>query len=111
MPELGRFKAEFFKALAHPLRVAILDSLRDGERTVNDLCANLRVEQSTLSQQLAVLRGRNIVTGRKEGLNVYYSVADPLVFSLLDVAKQIFNNHLVGIKHMLVGLRRAGGTR
>lgn len=101
MPELGRFKAEFFKALAHPLRVAILDSLRDGERTVNDLCANLRVEQSTLSQQLAVLRNRDIVAGRKEGLNVFYSVNDPTVFKLLDVARQIFNNHLISIKDML----------
>jgi ArsR family transcriptional regulator len=109
--DLGRFKADFFKALAHPLRIAVIDALRGGELAVAELSARLKVEQSTLSQQLAVLRGRNIVTGRKEGLNVYYSVADPLVFSLLDVAKQIFNNHLVGIKHMLVGLRRAGGTR
>ena len=86
MPELGRFKAEFFKALAHPLRIAILDSLRDGERTVNELCVALRVEQSSLSQQLAVLRTRDIVSGRKEGLNVFYSVNDPTVFKLLDVA-------------------------
>src|SRR5689334_13490312 len=73
VPDLGRFKAEFFKALAHPLRIAILDSLRDGESSVNDLCARLKVEQSSLSQQLAVLRNRNIVTARKDGLNVYYS--------------------------------------
>lgn|SRR5690242_16081299 len=101
MPELGRFKAEFFKALAHPLRIAILDSLRQGERTVNELCTALRVEQSSLSQQLAVLRNRDIVAGRKEGLNVYYSVNDATVFKLLDVARQIFNNQLISIKGML----------
>jgi len=101
MPTLGQFKAEFFKALAHPLRIAVLDALRDGESGVNELCETLNVEQSTLSQQLAVLRSRNIVIGRKEGLNVYYSVRDTTVFKLLDVAKQIFNNHLIDVKSML----------
>src|SRR3989440_9190222 len=83
MTDLGRFKAEFFKALAHPLRIAVLDALRKGEVGVNDLCSILDVEQSTLSQQLDVLRNRNIVTGRKEGLNVFYSVPEPAVFKLL----------------------------
>jgi DNA-binding transcriptional ArsR family regulator len=111
MPELGQFKAEFFKALAHPLRIAILDALRSGESTVNDLCAKLNVEQSTLSQQLAVLRNRNIVAGRKVGLNVYYSVPDATVFKLLDVAKQIFNNQLVDVKSMLADIKSASARR
>ena len=111
MPDLGRFKAEFFKALAHPLRIAILDSLRDGEAGVNQLCQRLSVEQATLSQQLAVLRNRNIVEGRKEGLNVYYSVRDTTVFKLLDVAKQIFNNHLIDVKAMLSEIGSAAGSR
>ena len=110
MPDLGRFKAEFFKALAHPLRIAVIDALRGGECGVNDLCAALNVEQSTLSQQLAVLRNRNIVVGRKEGLNVYYSVRDTTVFKLLDVAKQIFNNHLIDVKSMLSEIN-AGSVR
>lgn len=101
MTDLGRFKAEFFKALAHPLRIAILDALRKGELGVNELCAALNAEQSTLSQQLGVLRNRSVVVGRKEGLNVYYSVRDTTVFKLLDVAKQIFNNQLIDVKHML----------
>jgi ArsR family transcriptional regulator len=110
MPDLGRFKAEFFKALSHPLRIAVIDVLRGGECGVNDLCATLNVEQSTLSQQLAVLRNRNIVVGRKEGLNVYYSVRDTTVFKLLDVAKQIFNNHLIDVKSMLSEIN-GGSTR
>ena len=109
--QLGAFKADFFKALAHPLRIAIIDSLRDGEFGVNELCERLRVEQSTLSQQLAVLRSRNIVVGRKEGLNVYYSVSDTTVFKLLDVAKQIFNNQLIGFKDMLHEMTRPAGKR
>lgn len=101
MPELSQFKAEFFKALAHPLRIRILDELRRGEVGVNDLCARMEVEQSTLSQQLAVLRNRNIVVGRKDGQSVFYSVRDPEIFKLLDVARKIFNNHLIDVKDML----------
>ena len=101
MSDLGRFKAEFFKALAHPLRIAVLDLLREGERGVNELSSLLRVEQSALSQQLAVLRNKNIVVARKEGLNVYYSVRDKTVFRLLDVAKQIFSNQLISVQDML----------
>ena len=101
MPELSQFKAEFFKALAHPLRIRILDELRRSEVGVNDLCVRLDVEQSTLSQQLAVLRSRSIVVGRKDGQSVFYSVPDPEIFKLLDVAKKIFNNHLIDVKDLL----------
>ena len=107
MSELSQFKAEFFKALAHPLRIRILDSLREGELGVNELCSRLKVEQSNLSQQLAVLRGRNLVAGRKEGNNVYYSVQDREIFRLLDVAKSIFNNRLIDVRDMLSELHAA----
>ncbi len=111
MSDLGRFKAEFFKALAHPLRIAVLDALRNGERSVNELCLALDVEQGTLSQQLAVLRSRNMVTARKNGLNVYYSVRDITVFKLLDIAKQIFNNQLIDFKDMLSEMNRSSARR
>ena len=107
MPELSQFNAEFFKALAHPLRIRILDLLRSGELGVNELCARLEVEQSTLSQQLAILRTRDIVTSRKRGNNVLYSVKDAATFKLLDVARDIFNNHLVNAKHLLSQLEVA----
>ena len=105
MSEISQFKAEFFKALAHPHRIRILDALRAGELGVNELSAQLKLEQSNLSQQLAVLRSRNIVVGRKEGNNVYYSVRDPEIFGLLDVAKTIFNNHLIDIQNLLSQLK------
>ena len=101
MPQqLANFKAEFFKALAHPIRIRILDCLRDGEKGVNELSEILKIEPANVSQQLAILRVRNIVIGRKAGSNVYYSVSDATLFRLLDVAKDIFNNHLVGVRDM-----------
>jgi DNA-binding transcriptional ArsR family regulator len=110
MPELATFTAEFFKALAHPLRIKILNALRQGEVGVNDLSARLEVEQSTLSQQLAVLRKSNIVVGRKEAQNVFYSVRDPAIFLLLDEAKKVFNNHLIDIRDLLAQLTPSGGN-
>jgi len=99
--QLSRFKAEFFKALAHPLRISILDALRDGELTVNEISQRFKVEPANASQQLAVLRNKNIIVARKEGSSVYYSVSDSTLFKLLDVARDIFNNHLVGVRSML----------
>src|ERR1035441_3077788 len=103
MPELPQFTAEFFKALAHPMRIRILDALRSGEVGVNELSTRLKVEHSTLSQQLAVLRKSSIVVGRKVGQNVYYSVPDRAIFHLLDDARQVFNNHLVDIRDLQIG--------
>lgn len=98
---LRRFKAEFFKALAHPARIQILESLRTGELSVTELQEILVIEPSSVSQQLAVLRNKNIVETRKAGTNVYYSVRDPAVFELFEVARRIFNNHLIDTRSIL----------
>jgi ArsR family transcriptional regulator len=98
---LRRFKAEFFKALGHPMRILLLDSLRSGEKSVNELQAALGIDQSSVSRQLAVLRTRNIVEDRKEGTTVFYSVRDPAIFQLLDIAREIFNNQLIDTHAML----------
>ena len=98
---LHRFKAEFFKALGHPARIVLLEALRAGEKSVNELQSILGIDQSSVSRQLAVLRMRNIVEDRKEGTTVYYRVRDPAVFQLLDVAREIFNNHLIDTQAML----------
>jgi DNA-binding transcriptional ArsR family regulator len=98
---LHRFKAEFFKALAHPARIKILELLRSGEMSVTNLQAQLEIESSSVSQQLAILRGKNIVEARKAGTTVYYSVRDPALYELLDAARRIFNNHLIDTRSML----------
>jgi ArsR family transcriptional regulator len=104
--ELQAFKAAFFKALAHPVRIRILELLVKGEKNVQELQESLGVEQPVVSQQLAVLRTSNIVAGRKEGVSVRYSVRDPLIGELLGTARRIFNNHLVGTQDLLRQLQR-----
>ena len=104
--ELQMFKAQFFRALAHPLRIRILEILARGGHTVQELQNALSVEQPIVSQQLAVLRSHGIVAAQKEGLSVRYSLRDPLVADLLLVARRIFNHHLVSTRGLLRELRR-----
>jgi DNA-binding transcriptional ArsR family regulator len=103
---LRDFKAEFFKALANPLRIAILDALRGGPRSVGELKMQLDVEQSTLSQQLAVLRARSFVVGRRQGTTIRYEISDPAIWRLLDVAREVFDNQLVSMRAALEELSR-----
>ena len=94
MERLRQFKAEFFKALGHPLRIQILDLLRAGPLSVTQLQEATGAPGSSVSQQLAVLRGRNILATERRGTTMIYRVPDRELFELLDVARRIFNVHL-----------------
>lgn len=110
--KLQQFDAEFFKALGHPLRIQILELLESGDKNVNELQTLLEVEESSIvSQQLAVLRAKNIVVGNKEGTKVSYTVKDPTVFELLAVARKIFNNHLIDTISMLEKIKESKGSK
>jgi DNA-binding transcriptional ArsR family regulator len=109
--ELQTFKAAFFKALAHPVRIRILEELVHGERSVQEIQLALGLEQPVVSQQLGVLRGNNIVVGRKAGVSVRYSLRDRLVGELLDVARRIFNKQLSGTQNLLRQLRKENRQR
>lgn len=103
---IQQFKADFFKALAHPMRIRILEVLSEGDKNVNELQAILGSEGSAVSQQLAVLRNKNVVYGLKDGTSVIYSLRDPLIKDLLAVGKKIFDNHLVDAISLLEDIRK-----
>ena len=95
MPDtLRRFKAEFFQALAHPTRIAILEQLRDGELAAGTIIERLGMEQANVSQHLAILRAKQIVLNRRAGNQVFYSVRDPLIIEVLDLMRRYFHSHL-----------------
>ena len=104
--DLQTFKAEFFRALAHPVRIRILEVLVRGERSVQELQQSLALPQPLVSQQLAVLRAKQVVSAQKDGNVVRYALRDPLVGDLLAIARRIFNNHLVGTQGLLRELRQ-----
>ncbi|HLQ04128.1 MAG TPA: metalloregulator ArsR/SmtB family transcription factor [Verrucomicrobiae bacterium] len=119
---LHRFKAGLFKALGNPLRLRMLELLRGGEMSVRDLLRELRVEPSTASQQLGVLRQQGVVDSRRADGTVYYRLTDPLVGELLDVGRRIFAGQVHDLQHLLAAdarvtnarqrrERRAGGAR
>jgi ArsR family transcriptional regulator len=103
---LAAFKAEFFKALGHPVRIRILEVLITGERSVQGLQEALGLDQPVVSQQLAMLRAKNIVKARKEGTAVRYTVRDPCLRELLAITRRIFDNQLIDTQTMLRELRR-----
>ncbi len=99
------FKAEFFKTLSHPMRILILDALRDGELTVGDIQRKLTAEQSTVSQHLAALRARDLVKARRDGTSMWYSVSDPKIWELLDIARHLYERRLRENQAMLESTR------
>jgi ArsR family transcriptional regulator len=80
-------QARLFKTLMHPTRIAILEALRHSEECVCHMEAVLQVRQAYLSQQLAVLRKAGLIVDRREGLNIFYRIAQPMVLELLDTAR------------------------
>lgn len=83
MNELRRLKAEIFQALGHPTRLAILEALQDGELTVGAILSRLGMGQGNVSQHLAILRSRRLVSTRKDGNRVFYSLRDPILGRVL----------------------------
>ena len=86
---LPAFKAEFFKAIGHPVRIRALELLSEDEQSVSDLLGAIDVGQAYLSQQLGVLRRAGLVNARREGSHVLYSLADPRMAELLAVSRQM----------------------
>lgn len=91
---LQQFKAELFRALSHEVRIRVLEELRGGELSVGELQERLGVSGPNLSQHLAILRNQGVLTTRREGTTVFYSMADERFQSLLDDARAIFEAQL-----------------
>ncbi|MFI5954050.1 ArsR/SmtB family transcription factor [Cryptosporangium sp. NPDC051539] len=106
---LHQLKAEFFKTLGHPARIRVLELLSRREHAVSEMVPEVGVEAANLSQHLAVLRRTGLVTTRKEGSTVYYSLTSPHVAELLAVAREILTGVLSGQMELLEDLRAPTG--
>lgn len=98
---LDRMKADFFKTLAHPARIRVLELLSTGERTVSELLPEVSIEPTNLSQQLSILRRAGLVAARREGLTVSYTLATPRVVEMLEVARAILTSVIAGQAELL----------
>jgi ArsR family transcriptional regulator, virulence genes transcriptional regulator len=89
-----KLQAEVSKIMAHPIRLAILHSLKDGEKTVNELVEIVGASQSNVSQHLALMRQREIVETRKDGSNIYYRVSSPKISQACDMVREVLLEQL-----------------
>lgn len=101
---IASVKADLFKAIAHPARIRALEILSNGPRSVGELQPDIGIEPSHLSQQLAVLRRAGLVTARKEGNSVIYSIKDPVLIDLLGAARRLLVNSLAQTRDLLSDL-------
>lgn len=106
--ELQSLKADLFRGLAHPARIRILELLTTKERSVQELQDALGLDQPAVSQHLAALRARHLVSTRKAGTAVYYTLASRLTADLLRVARDLLGHRLSHSQTMLRELRREG---
>jgi ArsR family transcriptional regulator len=87
-------QASISKTLANPIRLAILHTLRDGEKSVNELTDVLGISQSNLSQHLALMRQVGILKTRKQGTSIYYSVINPKINHACDMVREVLLDQL-----------------
>lgn len=81
------------KAMSHPLRLKILCTLGDEEVSVQDIVDNVGTSQSNISQHLAILRDKGILTSRKDANRVYYRVSDSRTLQLIGMMREVFCHH------------------
>ena len=93
-PSILELHARVCKTMAHPVRLALLNALRDGERAVGDLADAIGAPQPLVSQHLAVLRNQGLLRNRRNGNGVYYSIAYPKMVQACDLLREVLFEHL-----------------
>jgi len=82
-------KADFFRTLGHPARIRVLELLSERDHAVHELLAEISIEPSNLSHQLAVLRRTGLITQARRDGQVFYSISAPQVSDLLTAARAV----------------------
>jgi DNA-binding transcriptional ArsR family regulator len=102
--DLAELIARRFRAIGEPMRIRLLDRLRDGEATVGDLSEALSASQQNISKHLAVLADVGILGRRKEGNHVYYRVVDEGVFALCEEVCGFVQEQLRSLHELVSGV-------
>jgi ArsR family transcriptional regulator len=87
--EIARLHANVCKGLGDAKRLLILNTLRDGPRSVSEICTELDLRQVNASQHLAILREKGLVTSRKDGQWVYYELSSPKILMAMDLLREV----------------------
>jgi ArsR family transcriptional regulator len=92
--ELDRLHASICKGLADPKRLLIINALRDGPMSVSDICDELSLPQSNVSQHLGILRDKGLVKRQRNGQFVYYSLSSPKIIEAMDLLREVMAEQL-----------------
>ena len=106
-----RLQAEICKTLADPKRLMILNELRGGEMPVGQIVSNLGLPQANVSQHLAIMRERGIVTTRREGTSIYYGIASEKIGEACDLVHQVLEEQLAGNRALAGSIASSGEAR
>ncbi len=99
--EIYKIHADLCQMLSNRTRLQILHELKEGEKTVSELVSEIGVRQANLSQHLAELRKRDLVENRREGANVYYSIAYPEVIEACELMRKVVYKKLSKNKNLI----------
>jgi DNA-binding transcriptional ArsR family regulator len=107
-PTILELHAKVCRTMAHPIRLALLNALRDGERGVGDLAEAIGVRQPLVSQHLAVLRNQGLLRYRRNGNEVYYRIAYPKMIQACDLLREVLFEHLRSQEELLTANHERG---
>jgi DNA-binding transcriptional ArsR family regulator len=102
--DLADLVARRFRVLAEPMRIRLLDRLRDGEATVGELSTHLEASQQNVSKHLAVLADAGMLGRRKDGNRVHYRIVDESVFALCEQVCGSAQRHLSALRDLIDGV-------
>lgn len=94
MKQVFTMHAEVCKTLANPKRLEIIYALKEGELSVGELVKRLGISKANVSQHLAVLRQRRVVTARREGVNIYYRISNPKIVKACALMREVLVEQL-----------------
>ena len=97
-------QAQIAKAVAHPLRIAVIDYLRDGEKCVCDIAEYVDSERSNVSRHLAVMVGAGVLSYRKDGLKVFYSLKTPCITDFFSCVTRVLKEQAKENERLLASL-------
>jgi ArsR family transcriptional regulator len=98
--QLFEKQADIAKSIAHPIRIAALDFVKDGEQCVCDIAEAVGTERSNLSKHLSIMVNSGILDSRKEGLKVFYQIKAPCVLKFLDCLKDCLREQIAQQKQL-----------
>ena len=100
MKELYKLHAEMCKVFSNPIRLEILNLLRDKKMSVTELINKTKLSQANISQHLSIMKSKGIVTSERNGKNIYYRLSNPKIIRAFDIIKEVLTERLKKIEKL-----------